>query len=557
MNDDRQYYRVAKAMLDTAREDAARWSPIVRMVVPEICRAANLQENQDDKTRIYSHANIAVHKLAAAHISYITPPNDQWFAFEPPIGYNESEDELDWFKRASELLFKKAMVESNFFTAFHCMLIDRCASGTGLLIIEMDEEKNYVYTHVPAGTFAIAENEKHEVDRFARKFSYTAVQAARAFGEENLSQDMKRALRDSEKAFSQQFEIWHLVLPREEGEYFWHDAGDAQRAFVSVYLESSSKNILKVNGYYEFPAMCTRFLKKGNQVYGKSVLSHVGDIIRDAIVQEDVLKLLGQKAAIPSMAVAADQENEFDFRPGGQTVVSFQAAAAGLPRSIGGDSRYDFAIDLKEKYDKEIDNACYVNVFETVTSQDRYMSATEVNARESEKAMTFLPSFTQLTNDMRSLFKRIFMLGLRGDLFNIEELPDSLRVFENGNMIAVKAPKVSYIGRMAKSLELAQLSNSEDVIQKALVIYQATQDPSILDPIDFSKVTSMMLLRSSASSNIIRKPKDVKRIQEERRKKDEAVLLSQLEQSQAAASASNGQAVASQAQAQALLNKQQ
>jgi hypothetical protein len=93
-----------------------------------------------------------------------------------------------------------------------------------------------------------------------------------------------------------------------------YDLAPEQRPYADIYMPADEPHILKEGGHHEMPFMATRFTRFGNQVFGSSPLLGISDTIDDLMAANDVVKLLGERAAMPSVVLPADMEGEVDMR---------------------------------------------------------------------------------------------------------------------------------------------------------------------------------------------------------------------------------------------------
>lgn len=118
----------------------------------------------------------ACQKLASGHMSYITPSHDVWFKWSAPDDRGGDEAEA-WYNQCSEIALKELSV-SNFYTEIHECFLDRVALGTGSLFTGTSSDGRLLFTNIPCGQFACAENAEGRVDTYVREFAYTAHQGA-------------------------------------------------------------------------------------------------------------------------------------------------------------------------------------------------------------------------------------------------------------------------------------------------------------------------------------------------------------------------------------------
>lgn len=521
MDDDTQKYvdafmRTCNSLLTSAERDKSTWTDIVRNVIPELIPASCLQEDvKSNMGRVCSHARVDILNLATAHMSHIFPEGQRWFRFEPWIKDDEYSitDAESWFARCTDIALRE-LSRSNFQTEMNSVCIDRCATGTGLMLIEMDNKNDVlVFTHIPAGTYAIAQDAQHNVNTVVRKFNYTPAQMADAFGEDALPPEIANNYNNDNLRYSSVHEVWHLVAPSRD---FFADADEATlelNPYVSVYIEPRTKTLLEYSTTYAFPYMCTRFIRYGNSSYGQSPLANVKDVITDLMTQEDVLKTIGQRAAIPSVLIPSDMEGEVDLRAGGQTIIPPQYINSAVPREWAPATNYQFGVDQIERLKAEIDAATHVNMMQVISNTDRYMTATEVSERSAERVLTFYPSFAQCQVDARSMWNCIFTLLMNANKFPMDDMPDWVIEqipMDDGVALKIVSPKVTYTGRMAQMMERVASSNSDAFIAKMLQLASASQDPT---PIAIFKMVDYCLGEAYANGvpiQYLRKPNEVR-----------------------------------------------
>lgn len=483
MND--SYVRTAEALMGT---QDGRWRHHVRHVMPRLISAGDLQQMPDDglPEGVCQRAATGILKLASAHSVMITPRGINWFKFKSSKRAEDiSNDEQDWYQRVTQIA-QNELESSNFYAACISLIIDRCAAGTGLMLTETDDRnKRLLFTHVPIGTYRMSENKYHEIDTVCREFTFTAHQAAQAFGEDALDKDMKAAYDKPEERYKTEFRIWHLVTPRNVASRGNGDELTAPKRmpYASVYIARGTKEILHEGGYQEFPYMATRFLKFGNQVYGESALAPVQRDIERLIELEDAMTEAAKAAAFPRVLATADMVGQIDMRAGGVTVLSPEAVQSGLPKEWASSAQFAVSINQMEMFNAAIDDALFVNQLQAVSQVTRQMSATEAQLRENEKLMTFSQTFTQFTADFRPLMERVFCLLYRMGKYPTVGQPRDL--FEatgpDGKGLKIAAPEVKYLGRLSKALESARAQGLMESLTYALEMFSATQDPAWMD----------------------------------------------------------------------------
>lgn len=519
------FIRVAKAMLDEAGSVRGTWESVVRKVYPELIDTAHLREEDahSRQRKICTHARTDIMKLAAAHMSYIFPMGDKWFKLESwrPRQANESTDEVDdWFNRATGTV-RREIERSDFYAEMHSACIDSCATGTALLHIDMDDNNDLLdFTHVPAGTFGISRDKSRNLRSVVRKFKMTPAQLYDEFGFEAMTDEMKLAYDKEESRYSvdSSFEIWHLVTPSLD--FYEEDEGTILYPYLSVYISPKGNKVLRVEEQEELPYVCIRFLRYGNSAYGVSPLIGVEDTINDLMSAAESQKIQGQRAAIPSVLVPYDMDGEVDLRAGGKTLLPMQYVNSQVPREWAPVGNYTVGLDNIERLKKELDDALYVTPLEIISQQDRYMTATEVNSREAERAMTFIPVFIQVQVDVKHLLNRVFALLIRAEKIILDEqAPAELtRVIPLSNgkaSVRLINPKISFVGRMAQAMERIQSTGADGFIAKMLQISSALQDPTGPMMLDWMKYWYKEAAIAGIDPEIFKTPSQIKKMMRE------------------------------------------
>lgn len=484
----REYHDLCTALFAEADKDRSIWEPVVRKVMPQLVSAANLEDNKGkswEKRRICSRAHMDILKLASSGMSYIYPMGHRWFRFAPWYKDRDADSAMEaqeWYNNATDTAHAE-IERSNFYTEMSAASIDRCATGTALMLAELDPaEGMLVFTHVPVGTFGLGFDAQRNISTVARKFLMTPAQLVEEFGWENLTESMRHDFDRLEDRYTKEREIWHLVTPRYPMSEVprQYDLAPEQRPYADIYMPADEPHILKEGGHHEMPFMATRFTRFGNQVFGSSPLLGISDTIDDLMAANDVVKLLGERAAMPSVVLPADMEGEVDMRAGGVTLLPIQYINANVPREFAPIGNYQIALDQVKRLEEEIDDATYVSVLQIISNTDRYMTATEVTSRESEKIMTFTSAFTQLQADFRPMANRIFALLVRAGKIDMQDAPPEVlgaRVYRGETQAYVVPPQLAFIGRMSQAMDRVQSNSAMAWMGSQLQIQSATQDP--------------------------------------------------------------------------------
>lgn len=497
---DSRDYKVCQALLGQ-RWRFNDWRGIARHVMPLMIPAGEMQNVADDGLAdiVVQRAKDNVLKLAGVCASMVTERGLNWFYYKSN-DENGSADAEDWFTKATQVV-QDVIEQSNFYTEQHSAVVDRIVAGTGLMLIEPDVLRTLVFVHVPAGTYAIAENDQQEVDTVVRTFKFTAHQAAMKWGVERLSERMRKAWERPEERYAEQFEVWHLVEPRDVAD-MGNVPGDESvvmnpllMSWRSVYIEAESRHVIYEDGYYEFPYLCTRFVTLAGSPYGLSALYGLEDTLRKIIRLEGSIVDAAEAAAVPRLLTTADMVEDICLEAGGITVVTPQAAGAQLPREWATVVDYRSGKELLVEKEQELDRALFIDAIQVLEPVERQMSATEAQLRTNEKVQTFAPTFSQYVADLRRPMERIFAICYRAGLFPKSYVPKGLlkaTEASGGQMYRLNAPTPAYIGRMAKALENNKVRGVQQLLELGGQMAQLSGDGSWLGAMKPGRVMSFL-----------------------------------------------------------------
>ncbi|MBT9449984.1 hypothetical protein ICN84_07840 [Akkermansia glycaniphila] len=547
------YIRTAESLLSDMATRTGEWDWLRNHIMPGSNANARQEENpsSSQRRRYSTEANQALKILASAHLTYITPMGQRWFALkssDPKPG----KDAEGWFANATEAMLAE-LAKSNFYTVAHQCMLDRCLTGTGCMYCEWLPSGRLGFTHIPTGTYGGADGKDGMPEVFCRTFKLSAYQAAQEFGLENLPAKIREAHDKPEKMYSEKHQYVHLVMPRDSCN-FGHKMIDARhQKYASLYIAwEGEKQIVKEDGYYEFPYLVTRFLRWGESFFGFAPGTDVREEIAAVLKLERIMDVLGETAAFPRILTLAEQVGEVDMRAGGRTVIKPQAAQLQLPREWAASGRYDVGKDRIEEKENKIREAYFVPMLQVISSVDREMTATEVNAREAEKVLAFSPSFTLFISDMSPFMLRIFCELLRaGKIPDMENAPDELiKLDEAGNKnndrqtgrYEIALPAVSYLGKISQAIERVQRYGVEAVMQTIAQFIQTSGDATVLDCLKIPEIVRFMYESSGAPMKGLRTEKEIEEIQKQRQQAEQAAQQAQLMQDMAQANRDNAAA---------------
>lgn len=514
------YLRISDSLFSKDSSKRLEWVGVMKKVMPELVRAGYLRDNDPaQRERICTRANGNGYKLASAHMSYITPMGYPWVVFEGAGGNTDGDDKL-WWGTASDAV-RDALEMSNLYTELISVYIDRVFTGTACMLTENDETTgDLIHTHIPAGTYVLANNAQRMPDTCIRTFKMTPGQMVEEFGYEACSERVRQEFNSAEKRYAKEYEIRHIVMPRRDYVEMWRSVPPTMRKYMSVYIDKGNKTILREGGYYEFPYLVTRFIRYGNQVYGTSPFMGLEDVIDDLRAMDECAKITAQRSAIPPVVIPPDMVGQVDFRAGGTTVLPLQYMNAQVPRELAPPIPNATVLEEKQMLRDDLDSALFRPILEVISSVDRGMTATEVLKREEEKIMTFTQSFTQFIADAKPWLYRVFACVARSGKIDTESAPSGVFMDQKDSQDRVVSdwivsPKVKNIGKMAQAYERAQNAGTMQAISIIQELANISQNPEMLMVVDWEETSRDLLISSGMPARLINSKDKVRQMRDE------------------------------------------
>jgi len=506
------------------------WQEIGEYVMPRKAQVTAKQSSPDASGAAQLFDGTAIQGnmvLANGQLSWMTPMESRWFSFDAPVALQGNDAAKQWFAACSEIA-SGYLARSRFYEQIHEHYLDRGGFGTAVLFCEEGKKTPLNFQNFAVGSFAIAEDDEGNVDTLFREFRLTARQAAQKFGSENLSDRLQAELGD-EKRKDTEHEFLHCIYPREdiaEGR-----GGGKNKPIASVYLEVSTKHVLRESGYDEQPFFASRYLKWGDAAYGWSPSWMALPESRQLNFLEKQMDALAEKAAFPPMLVPSTHEGEIDVRAAGVTYYD-GTSPGGAPREWMTAGRYDIGKDRADVKRKAIDRAFHVDLFQMFAQMEpRQMTAREVAERSSEKLIQFSPTFARMVTEIfNPLLHRVWALLARQGLF---PAPPREVVVVDGSGAYVAEPEITYSSRIA--LAIKELENNAFDRQLEVMMPLLQLQPDIADNYDFDVILRDRGRNSGLPARWMRDAEEVAKMRAGRAQAQAAAA--QMQQTQTAADA--------------------
>jgi len=330
-------------------------------------------------------------------------PSSPWFELAvADEDLNQLSEVKVWLQDTQGRMLQ-AFQRSNYYSEMKNYIRDGLSIGTACKFSEEDIGTGKIFfTTLPIKEFKIALNRYRVVDRLHREFEMTARQLKEKFGEEALTDEMKKALDDDNASRRlAKFKILHSVFPRKDSDD--RKISKLNKPWASVYLalDDSRKNdrrgkVIQESGFDEFPYSTWRFDKETDEVYGRSPAWHVlPEIIGAHVLEKDLLKA-AELSVNPPMNVHVNQKGKFKRIPAAINWFQDQEEKADAM-----DLRINYPVGIEQQDRKRqiINEAYFVDFFLLIASRDTTMTATEVIELQGEKIGILSPILNSLSSE--------------------------------------------------------------------------------------------------------------------------------------------------------------
>lgn len=364
---------------------------------------------------IDSTGTLAARVLSAGMHSGVSSPTRPWFKLKSD-GFENDHDVNVWLAECEKRLFA-VFAASNFYTAMATMYNDLVVFGSACIIIYEDFD-DVICCYTPClGEFFFDVNAKNEIGTVGREFVMTYNQLIERFGEENVSDDVRRSV-SSGQAKSQERRVLHLI-ERNDGR---HEVVPSMFPFREIYWEDGSSNnkILEARGFWDWPCMTPRWDVNGNDPYGRSPgMDALGDIKQLQHETRRKAQAIDKQVNPPMLADVTLKNQPASTLPGGVTYI------AGLSTGREGmRPAYEVRPQIGEMMQdiREVQNRIRItfhnDLFTGITDLQTVRTATEIDARREEKLVLLGPVLERILNEgLSKAIDRVWGIMLRGGLF--------------------------------------------------------------------------------------------------------------------------------------------
>ena len=384
------------------------WQDISTYLLPRNGRFLITDRNRGEKRHnaIYDSTGTRANRvLAAGLMAGMTSPARPWFRLgTTDRALMEFEPVKLWLNDVTELM-RDIFSRSNTYRSLHMMYEELGAFGTASSVMLPDFQDVIRHYPLTIGEYALAADDRNEVNTLYREFEMTVGQMARMFGVEALSPTVKN-MRDKGK-LDAWVPVTHIIEPRNDRDVRIKDAKNM--AVASCYFESASNtnagsdgSFLRESGFKRYPALSPRWAGVGGDIYGNSPgMECLGDIKQ--LQHQQLRKGQGIDYMVkPPVQMPASMKNtEVNMLPGGASYHD-GVTGGGIKNAFDVTLRLDhLLLDIQDVRER-IDETFYKNLFMAIINDRRMTPGTarEIAEKHEEKLLMIGPVLERLHNEL-------------------------------------------------------------------------------------------------------------------------------------------------------------
>lgn len=426
---------------------------------------------------------------------------EQWFdlkAMKKEVeGIEVADEELNKVLEQAAKKTLEVISASNCVPIYQRFLRNYCGFGTAAFYSEFNSNNELICRQFDISNIYIAENSKGIVDSVFREFEYTARQAVQEFGEENLSEEIKKAAssnNDQDKLFT----FIHAVFPRKKR--IKGKKTPDNMPFASVYVELNAKKVVLEGGYKTMPYQTPRFYDTG-ETYGRCPAMDALPALRSLnSAQWGYLKnvegqtkpiLFAPEEVFDKMSLEFGSINPWNSQNGDIKVWT-----------PTGDIRSPLEYIQQRK--EEISKVFYNDVFQYLEDR-KNMTATEAQLRYEEMIQAVSPVLANLQSEFFSpLIKRVVL-----ELFDRKQIliPEQY-LSKDGKLPDFEVVYVTRLDTKLKGVLNANLLNFVRML--AEISATLAQVPNAAAFVNFEQIVKILAHNCNVSAEVLNSAEDVK-----------------------------------------------
>ena len=342
-------------------------------------------------------------------------------------------------------------------------------------------------------------NSRGKVETVYVRRYFTAEQAAEEYGEENLDDDIKQALKDGS---STEYEFIECTRKRADAKPGSKLASEWAFGEYAFRIGDGKKRFLRESGAKEFPKIVWRWSTRGNEPYAYTPIDDAMPDIRTCNQMVRTFLIAQQKSADPAKFFPKEGRN-WSTNPGSR---GYYTDPNRKPYTFDDAAGYRADIEMFNMFRERVKQAMKVNHFLMLLQLDQNdMTAREVVERKREGMSVTSSTIGRCETEALDRIHRRF-LQIEADAGRLNFLPPEL---------AGAGIKVEYLGPIAQQQKQVYMEQGIlGAIDTSIPVFKLW--PSSLDKIKSQLLIDHIWEANGAPAESIRDDKEWLKIQEDK-----------------------------------------
>ena len=469
------------------------WRGISEVFAPHLGRFLGAGERSNEgvvRAKPYNNTGIlALKRLAAGIKSGTTSPGRPWFRLGLQDQAMAKRGQVKaWLEYVTDII-NAVLNRSNFYGYVLQLYQELGAFGTAVMLIDEDLQTGIRCRTLTVGEYSLAADGEGRVDTLCRRIHMTPRQILDKWPD-TTPISIKSAADSVNEEFRQ---VIHLIEPNPDYNQNSQRQDGQARKYRSIYMLLAGGDILSQSGFYEFPAICPRWMVVGNDVYG---YGPAHDAMWDNYglqkMEYDTSLAVGKSVNPP--LVASGNQNPIDTGPGKITNMSTLDQSRYGIRSL-----YEVRLDLGgaqlkiTEAEQRIYKAMHTDLFQMLEQVPHQITALEASIRDAERMQMLGPVLSQLDSEgYHPLIERVYNI-----LWRFGAIPPPPPELAQGEI------KIEMINVLAQSLKQAGLAGINNTVAFIGQMAQLTQSADPLDKLNTDAAIDEMADAQGVSAAII------------------------------------------------------
>lgn len=497
------------------------WQEVADLTLPTRQFSYEFSSGEMRRNKIFNDtAPNAAQSLAAALSGMLTNTSVRWFGLTATNARLAQREDIKRYLHESTTLMLEYFDSnrSQFAVASHELYLDLVSFGTAVMYLNQEGD-DLVFQTRQLANFYIMENEAGKVTECYRNFRMSLRDAMDVFGDE-LPEDILRMSDPNSGSYNPDTEIEfvHAIYKRQERDPYKMDF--TNKPFASMYVEVSTKEVVREGGFDRMPYLVPRWSKAAEEMYGRGPAMHVLPGIKVANAMSRTLLEAAELAIRPPLMVPANSiEGPIRTSPG--SILYYRSGQREIPQPLISGANPAIGQNLLDKQEARIEQAFFLDKL-TLPMNDR-MTATEIIERRQQGLMSAAPVLSRLYAE----WLNPIVEGTYGWMRSSGMLPPPPEDLKGSGM------GIEYRSPMASSKRSAESQAFLQSLQVVLPLLQA--NPQVLDNINADQAVRSIMFNNGVNPDLLRPEEEVQAMRQGRQQQQAQAMQAQAVQQQAMA----------------------